>query len=286
MLSELSLISTSVNTESGMALFPYLCMKTGKQQEPFSSHFSFSKIHENTLEDDKPLSRNEIDVMPQRRVVFGQLLRRRICPGSCRLGWICIRARGSPRQQAENQQHCSGGAAPGITWKTRVNTRETLSGDTNPNVQSLAAKHSASDFTSNNEQKYQHHHVTLEISVFSSLTKPRLSDSRHCLCFIVSVWWGGRENLSTFRALWRNIYWLVCHVHGRADSEISRVIKLYYYLCGVRAVMFIMWLSGRAVCLLAEPSFRFVADASLADSENLISSESPQKLQNSHSVMQ
>lgn len=247
MLSELSLISTSVNTESGMSLFPYLCIKTGKRDAPFRI---FAKIHENTLEGDKPLSGNEIDVMPQRRVVFGQLLRRRILPRSCRLGWICIRARGSPRQQAESQQHCSGGAAPGITWKTKVNTRKTLSGDTNPTVQSLVAKHSASDFTSNDEQKYQHHHVTLEISVFSSLTKPRLSDSQHCLCFIVSVWWGGRENLFTFRALWRNIYWLGCHVRGCADSELSRLIKQYYYLCGVRAVMLIMRLSGRAALCL------------------------------------
>lgn len=135
MLSELSLISISVNTESGMSLFPYLCIKTGKQDAPFSNHFSISKTHKNTLEDDKPLSGNEVDVMPQRRVVFGQLLRWRVFPGSCRLGWICICARGNPHQQAESQQHCSGGAAPGITWKTRVNIRETLSDDTNPDVQ-------------------------------------------------------------------------------------------------------------------------------------------------------
>lgn len=135
MLSELSLISTSVNTESGMSLFPYLCIKTSKQDAPFSNPFRFSKIYKNTLENDKPLSGNEVDVMPQRRVVFGQLLRWRVFPGSCRLGWICICARGSPRQQAESQQHCRGGAAPGITWKTRINFRETLSDDTNQNVQ-------------------------------------------------------------------------------------------------------------------------------------------------------
>lgn len=75
MLSELSLVSTSVNTESGKSLFPYLCVKTDKQDRPFSSPFGFSKIHKTTLEDDKPLSGNEVDVMPQRRVVFGQFLR-------------------------------------------------------------------------------------------------------------------------------------------------------------------------------------------------------------------
>lgn len=117
MLSEPSLITTSVNTECGMSLFPYLCIKTGKQDAPLSNLFSFSKIHRNTPEVAKPLSGNEVDVMPQRRVVFVQLLRWRVFLGSCRLGWICICARGNPHQQAERQQRCSGRAAPTMTWK-------------------------------------------------------------------------------------------------------------------------------------------------------------------------
>lgn len=133
---------------------------------------------------------------------------------------------------------------------------------------SLAAKHSASDFTSNNEQKHQHHHGTLEISVFSSLIKPRLSDSQHYLCFIVSGGEGGR--ICSLLGHSGDISTGLFFTHGSADSEISRVIMLYYYLCGVRAVMLIIQLSGRAVlCLLA--------DASLAGTENLISSKCPQK---------
>lgn len=117
----------------------------------FHNHFILKKNHKNTLEDNKPLSGDEVDVMPQRRVVFGQLLRWRVSPGKCRLGRICICARESPRQQAESQQRCSGGVAPGITWKTRVNIRQTLSQDTNPMCKEFGSKVFSPNITNSNQ---------------------------------------------------------------------------------------------------------------------------------------
>lgn len=114
MLSLLSPISTSVNTESGISLLPYLCIKTQKHHTPFGKKFTCT-IPKSPLEPDAPLSGNQVDVVPQGSVVFGQLLRWRVFPGTCRLGWICICSRGSASQKAKSQQRCSDRATPGIT---------------------------------------------------------------------------------------------------------------------------------------------------------------------------
>lgn len=119
MLSVLSLISTSVNTESEMSLFPYLCIKTHKHHTPFGKNFT-STIPKSPLEPDEPLSGNQVDVVPQGSVVFGQLLRWSVFPGTCWLGWICICSRGSASQKAKSQQRCSDRATPGITGKAQT----------------------------------------------------------------------------------------------------------------------------------------------------------------------
>lgn len=119
MLSVLSLISTSMNTESGISLFPYLCIKTHKHHAPFGKNFT-STIPKSPLEPDEPLSGNQVDIVPQGRVVFSHLLRWRVFPGTCRLGWICICSRGSASQKAKSQQRCSYRATPEITGKAET----------------------------------------------------------------------------------------------------------------------------------------------------------------------